>query len=399
MKNIQNSSTANSHNPEESLIQVVVFSKDRPLQLDATIRSLLHHCKDVDNINIKVIWTASNPEIGSLYKTVNSDFPQSYFIQEQSFRNDVFDAIGKAPLVFFLVDDNIFTGDFCTADIIKALDENSNCLGFSLRLGTNTTYCYMLNHHQNIPPMTQISDTVYKFSWKDAEFDFNYPLELSSSIYRTNEILPLLRSLNFFNPNTLEFEMSKKVEQYKEKQGQLLSFNLSVTFCAPMNKVQKIVLGNRMAGRVDYSPENLVHLYKQGMRIDVDSYSGFIPFACHQEVDFKLIPAQLEKPISNGIDEGIAITQPIKEQSSGFESPEQKLKNAELEYNELMLNMVQLKEKVTMYDHLEREMTETELKELQDEMLQLTSQEKELTAKILAIMKDMGTINPSTSNN
>ena len=120
--------------------------------------------------------------------------------------------------LMFLVDDTIFVRDWQISKTLMHLQEHKNVLGFSLRLGLNTTYCYTLKVKQNPPEGKFLEDNVYKFQWLDAEADFGYPLEVSSSVYSLNKIVPLLLAKKYNNPNELEGQLAISVGRYSKKQ-------------------------------------------------------------------------------------------------------------------------------------------------------------------------------------
>ena len=187
--------------------------------------------------------------------------------------------------VLFLVDDNIFVKPFSLRDVIAALDSEKNAIGFSLRLGKNTSYCYMLSSQQKLPAFESVREGILKYCWPGAECDFGYPLEVSSSVYRSNEILHLLSQLEFSNPNTLESEMSRNRNAFVSAVPFLLTFEESVTFCNPVNVVQHVYENNKFGTIHKFSPEQLADCFSRGMAIDVRKYVGFTPNSAHQEVE------------------------------------------------------------------------------------------------------------------
>jgi len=136
---------------------------------------------------------------------------------------------------------------------------------------------------QTLPLFQQSLTGILTYNWMQAEFDFGYPLELSSSIYRTRDILVLLEELEFNNPNMLEDQMAANARLFAGHKSTLLCCENSLTFCNPINKVQSIC-NNRCSSDNKYSADTLAELFQKGVKIDVESYSNFIPNACHQEV-------------------------------------------------------------------------------------------------------------------
>jgi GT2 family glycosyltransferase/Tfp pilus assembly protein PilF len=202
--------------------------------------------------------------------------------------------------VLWLVDDNIFVNDFSLKYLVDTFKEHDDVLGLSLRLGKNTTYCYPLNKNQTLPQFTKISSEILKYDWRSADLDFNYPLEVSSSIYRSSDMLTFLLKINFINPNSFEGEMAANSKYFAELYPNILCMEKSLTFCNPINKVQVEAIDNRTSELIDYSAENLALKYGEGFRVDVDSYNGFMPNACHQEVELKLVRnLNFDKPSEN----------------------------------------------------------------------------------------------------
>jgi len=63
-------------------------------------------------------------------------------------------------------------------------------VGFSYHLGCNTTYCYTMDKPQN-RRLSSLRARAVRFNWPDMDYDFGYPNRVSSSMYRTADLLPL----------------------------------------------------------------------------------------------------------------------------------------------------------------------------------------------------------------
>ena len=266
----------------------VIFSKDRAMQLDATISSLKLQCADLKNTPVKVIYKITNPINKEQYNELQLAYPEVEFIPEKNFKQDLIAAIRNYEFIVFSVDDNIFVRKFYLREFFDTLKKQVTAAGFSLRLGKNTQYCYMLNRYQQLPEFKSITDDFIAFNWVHAECDFAYPLELSSSIYRVKEIMPLLKKLNYKNPNHLESLLYENRLNYSEKMNILLCSNISIAFCNPINKVQNVCASNRSGNNPLHTSEKLSELFGEGFRIEVTELDSFIPNGCHQEVPLKM---------------------------------------------------------------------------------------------------------------
>ena len=108
----------------------LLFSKDRAMQLDATLRSLCLNCQNVQNIDLKVVWAYSNQRIEQQYQELANTYPNVEFISQLDFKAQVLASIASYEYVLFLVDDNIFVRNFSINNIIESLSRNQDALDF-----------------------------------------------------------------------------------------------------------------------------------------------------------------------------------------------------------------------------------------------------------------------------
>lgn len=263
----------------------IIFSKNRAMQLQL----LLHSIKENNNedLNIHVLYDCSDERHEKSYEVLAKEYPYVYFHKQSNFKQDLLDLISHEMYILFLCDDAVMTNKFDTNEIIEALNYHPEALGFSLRLGANTTECYSLNCHQNVPHSTKIKDDILMFSWIGAQADWSYPLEISSSLYRTKDILPTIANMNSNNPNELEWNMSRCVGMFQQMKPRLLCYEKSICFCNPINKVNPS--NNRSSTNIDFSPDELLTKMEKCGMIDYTPFRGLISNACHQEVDINII--------------------------------------------------------------------------------------------------------------
>ena len=217
-----------------SPINAIVFSKDRALQLDGTLRSFALHCRDIDLVNINIIYTTSDQSHTIQYQELEKDYPQYAFIKEDNFHDNLLHLINQKEYLLFLVDDNIFIRPFCLQEIIQELKKQPQALGFSLRLGENNSYFYMDDWTQKIPTLqTTNNPQIFSFNWTKGEGDFALPIEVSSSIYRSSDLWPFLSRIEFSNPNTLEHNLSQFRHRFRDIAPLLLCYRQATTFCNP----------------------------------------------------------------------------------------------------------------------------------------------------------------------
>jgi hypothetical protein len=292
-------------------VQIIIFSKDRPLQLHATLASFALHASDASEMPIHVLMRASSEAYAIGYAKVAEEFAsklQIQWIKEAAFKTDLLSVMQvsypstrlrrllhrlllrkprlRSDNLLFLVDDNLFVRPFCLQETADILNATPDAIGFSLRVGRNTTSCYSMQCEQPLPPFESVPPAL-RFHWSGQVGDFGYPLEVSSSVYRSADLIPLLRTLPYNNPNRLEQGLSAASSLFARRLPTLLCFEQSVAFCAPVNKVQSI-LDNRSGAQEEYSSEALNTLFLSGYRVDVSALCEFIPKAAHVEIELPL---------------------------------------------------------------------------------------------------------------
>jgi hypothetical protein len=296
-------------------VLTLIFSKDRPLQLHATLASFALHCEEAAQTPVTVLYRTSSEAFGQGYAQLQQEFQgrlQIDWVEEHSFRHDLLACLRQPPAasrrrrildrlrlrswrssweqLLFLVDDNIFVRPFSLQEIHGVLDRQPSALGFSLRVGRNTTMCYSMSCGQPLPDFQPV-DGGLLFRWVGQTGDFGYPIEVSSSVYRLADLIGLLRTLRYTNPNRLEQVLSSSSSLFAFSKPDLLCFDQSVAFCAPINKVQTI-LNNRAGASDGYSSEALLERFLAGRRVDVAALKDFVPQAAHVEIDLPLQATQ-----------------------------------------------------------------------------------------------------------
>ena len=75
----------------------VVFSRDRAMQLEALLNSLVHHCTDIPLLELHVLYMASSPQFKRQYSMLEhrwQDVLTVTFHNENSFRRDLLTILG-----------------------------------------------------------------------------------------------------------------------------------------------------------------------------------------------------------------------------------------------------------------------------------------------------------------
>jgi hypothetical protein len=257
------------------------------MQLDLTLRSDKKKRRE-RKVKQTVIYKTTSTRFEEAYKQVAKEHPKAEFIKENDFKEDLIKIISGSKYIYFLVDDCIFTREYSVNTICKYLDIYEGTIGFSLRLGKNTTYCYSLDVENEIPEMQYLGNDIYASNWREIKRgDFGYPLEVSSSIYRAEDLKPLLKGLFYFSPNSLEWGLYLHSNKLSYRPF-LMYYETSVAFCNPINRVQSENT-NRTGTNEKYGIDNLLELYSSGYRIDYSPFDKFVSTGAHQEEDIRFV--------------------------------------------------------------------------------------------------------------
>jgi glycosyltransferase involved in cell wall biosynthesis/ubiquinone/menaquinone biosynthesis C-methylase UbiE len=282
----------------------LIFSKDRALQLDATLSSFYLNCQDASLAKLNVLYKCSSKRFEKQYEILKVDYPDVSFIKENDFKSQTLSIIYDSNYILFMVDDILFTRRFILSDIEKVLSNEIESIGFSLRLGHNTNYCYPLDKEQKFPDTIKVEKNILSYAWRCAEHDFGYPVEVSSSIYRSCDIYSYIKSLEFHNPNTLEAVMYKNCDKIKHEK--MLMYDTSVAFGIPLNLVQDVCI-NRSDNSMKFTADELAKIFDTGEILDVTEYRGHISTAAHQVLPLKFTSRDIGRKIKGEFNTNTAV--------------------------------------------------------------------------------------------
>ncbi|MEI8390337.1 MAG: hypothetical protein WCG23_10695 [bacterium] len=266
------------------MLSIIVFSKDRTLQLHGYLESLLYF-SEISAKNITVLYRDSEK---ISYDKVISSFPDINWVKENNFFEDLKKAVSDSKdFIMFGCDDVIFKSEFNIGTIIKTLSNNNDIFGFSLRLG------------KNIIPLPEkfIENTdCLEWNWKNTTAPhWNYPWELDSTIYRKNDVLEIISdsSLDLKNPNYLEGDIAINLDKFIKREH-LASYKNGKSIVITVNRVQD-THPNHFDTSASTDPETLHQKYLDGYRLDIPAISKLKNKIIHVGSKYFLIT---NKPLS-----------------------------------------------------------------------------------------------------
>lgn len=280
---------------------VIVFSKDRPLQLQAYLESLLYYT-DVDPEGIAVLFVPSLDYIelvryfsgtGIRWIAEGEGSPAFLDLEAQGIvASASFDSALRWIIKSLVRDHVLFGCDdviwFRGADLESAtrlLQANPSLIGVSLRLGHNICWAPRTIPSEGWTDSDRESraESYAVWKWTQAPGHWGYPFELMASVYRTSLVRRILASETdgWRIPNQLE---SQGVQWCRRNMGatqplMAMANGYSAAAAIDCNRVQSAYL-NTFHGGPEVSAANLLEAYRHGRRLDWRSYTDITPPDC-----------------------------------------------------------------------------------------------------------------------
>jgi hypothetical protein len=286
----------------KKMITNIVFTKNRPLQLEGYLESLYRY------LPAKLIQTyiLYKPELfEEEYKKVFSKYSDCIIIEENNFYRDFLKIINQVNTQFTLfgIDDVVYF-DTVGFEIINETFNmaSDDIFGFTLRFGTNGTD----TSQDPISQTIAAGQPVYSLNWTKGRTDkTRYPFELCATVYTTILVKKviystmssssiakalfspdsvLIKALSmiistrsilktfgyFFSPNTLESWVCRWCQNHSDQLPSLLFLQKQCATAIQVNMVNTSAKDKEFDGGSEYTVEALAEKYRQGYRLDID---------------------------------------------------------------------------------------------------------------------------------
>lgn len=269
----------------EASVDLVIFTFDRPMQLEALLLSVQKYIKGIESISC--ICRTTNTDYKKAYEQVFALFPalrvvyqsnKPYADFKPSLLSLTYDSL--APYVIYAVDD-IIVKDYVDLTYCVDILRKTNAYGFYLRLGKNITECYTENRITPPPPLAPIEEAVYSWRFAEGAGDWAYPNTVDMTLFKKDDIKDMLLKLNYWSPNSLESAWSIQADLAKKG----VCFESSKIVNLPLNLVQNFCNNRNM----NACPAlELLKKFEDGFRIDIDDVKKLDNAAPHVEYMPKL---------------------------------------------------------------------------------------------------------------
>jgi hypothetical protein len=254
------------------MIPIIIFSKNRAMQLDALLRSIEQYGSN--QLLPYCLFTYSSEHEES-YKILQKENIYNIFIQEYNFRADLLYLLRHLPCesVFLSTDDMMFYKDVGT---IPNISQNEV---FSLRLGHNTiVQDHIIGSRQ--PHLNIYCENNGILSW--CPHNYMYPTNYSYSLAVDCHLINRLQLLYWLEQN--EWKSTNHIEgvlqKYRHQITVLKSFKESVCVNIPSNVMSGFTKSNETN-----SIEQLNTLFLSGKRINIQkTFENVKVIGCYQNI-------------------------------------------------------------------------------------------------------------------
>ena len=243
------------------MLSIICFSKDRPLQLEGYIQSVIYY-SGLPPQALSILY-ADTPTTS--YSALIRKYPQVNWVRETQFHADLSRLVATAhDYVLLGCDDVFFTDHFDPAIPIKMLASDLDLFGFSLRLGLNLDWL----------PDLSLSRDVAQWEWRWAPTgNWDYPWDVSASIYRRDFIAEYLQvTPTAINPNRFEGFLADACKDGSRLiASKLACFKRSKCLTLTVNRVQD-EFPNEFDNSAETDVTSLYRAHISGQQLDWPSF-------------------------------------------------------------------------------------------------------------------------------
>lgn len=248
---------------------LLVFSCDRPLQLYAHLESINRYLTNLNSIS--VIYRAGNSEFHQAYETIRTLFPHIRFIKQSNSYPEIDfkplalqaifeNSIEASPYVIFSSDNLIIKDHIDINQCIKML-KDTGAYYFSLDLSKKWSSLNLEKESTNTFPQPQVGNNIFGWQIEGEKGDWKYANLIQMNLYRKIDLHKPFYSIDFKHPLELEQNWAEKTKPFLRVNRQRVGLSY--------NDPKVINLGSNL--RASYSNKMLLHIFNQGLKIDIDA--------------------------------------------------------------------------------------------------------------------------------
>jgi hypothetical protein len=259
---------------------IVVFSRDRALQLELLLETYARHVTDPPRLTVlySVTSAAHRAAYEGVFKRYADVIEQSR--EEAAFRAELVEVLARstARSVMFLVDDLMFIHPV-NGRLLAAWDGADGIL--SLRLGGNISSSFN-SGLENLPrPPTlreaqRRGERMLTWIWGSGQAEWQLALSLDGHLLPKPLVERLIRFSRFRAPNSLEAALGRFRFLFKRSPG--FAFPTSRVVNLPLNSVKTESYFFPNAG---IDPEGMAADHARGLKLDASTFPHEEHHSCH----------------------------------------------------------------------------------------------------------------------
>lgn len=198
---------------------LLIFSKDRPMQLFALLESVDRHVLGIHQTTVYYESSTQPSETG--YLELKLQFPKVQFLKkDEAFKAQLMNtgfapSYSSSPYVLLATDGVIISDLIPLGEAIDTL-ESTHAYGLYFDLHKELNYSHELNRYQPIPVTTSLPGSgsspveAWQLSW--ARDDWNNQGSVHFALYRKGDLAPLFAGIDFASPEELvnEWNLTSK---------------------------------------------------------------------------------------------------------------------------------------------------------------------------------------------
>jgi len=274
------------------MITSVIFSKNRPLQLDLCLSSI---AKNFSDCSQTIVIHNNDAAFNEAHKVLCEEHTHiESWTQSSSIFYDVFVAAfgAKNDYICFFTDDNIFYNEFVCGDYEFLHNPQVSCL--SLRMGMNIVE----RSHNGVTGRdmcqkmfkTENDMIAWPKTWHGYGSYWSYDLSVDGHVYKKDSIISMMDELHFLQsrynwkntPNVLESEIQRF---WAIGPNYMMAPQESVVVNSPNNRVSDTHTENMSGQTYSYDEQTLLSKYLSGTRIRLQDLSIDNIKSPHTELD------------------------------------------------------------------------------------------------------------------
>jgi len=201
-------------------VSIIIFSYDRPFQLNSLLRSLFENFPKNKINNLSIVYKFSD-KFDKSYDELKMAYKEKANInwysegEYQSFKDALISAIKNItdPQVMFMVDDQLFYRKL-SASFLQEVSFYKDAI-FTFRFSKKTKYSYTLNKDVCLPELSFPSKRIMSWQLNGKQFEFNYVFSVDATIFPYWLANLFINKLIYNGPNYFESSMNYSSWLYK----------------------------------------------------------------------------------------------------------------------------------------------------------------------------------------